>query len=155
MQGARRGSPVPAGGLHQVFEVGSHARMASEGISTFHTRSQRNGLGVCQGAKKDAYAPRATGCARKKAKTPRVQKRYSTSRQADEMMVRKATEDPSRMHQWPKVHYPTYVKYKIKSPRSHFYFAGFLCITYCLCAYYCWCWLLRIWFGKTSPAGHQ
>ena len=49
----------------------------------------------------------------------------------------------------------TYVKYQLKSPRSHFYFAGFLCITYCLCAYYCWCWLLRIWFGKTSPAGHQ
>ena len=49
----------------------------------------------------------------------------------------------------------TYVKYQLKSPRSHFYFAGFLCITYCLCAYYCWCWLLRIWIGKTSPAGHQ
>ena len=49
----------------------------------------------------------------------------------------------------------TYVKYQLKSLRSHFYFAGFLCITYCLCAYYCWCWLLRIWFGKTSPAGHQ
>ena len=53
------------------------------------------------------------------------------------------------------VHYQTYVKYQIKSPRLHFYFAGFLCITYCLCAYYCWYWLLRIWFGKTSPAGHQ
>ena len=53
------------------------------------------------------------------------------------------------------VHYQTYVKYQIKSPSSHCNIAGFLCITYCLCAYHCWCWLLRFWLGKTSPSGQQ
>ena len=56
-----------------------HARMASEGTSTLHTRSQRNGPSVYQDANQDGYAPRATGCARKKAKTRRVQKRYGAS----------------------------------------------------------------------------
>ena len=52
------------------------------------------------------------------------------------------------------VHYQTYVKYQIKSPSSHCYSAGFLCISLS-CAYHCWCWLLHFWFGKISPQGQR
>ena len=41
------------------------------------------------------------------------------------------------------------------APSSHCYSAGFLCIPYCLCAYHCWCWLLRLWLGKISPQRQQ